>query len=110
MVTIARTSFTTWLVATPALALCWAAADGDPTRQRQAAWLLIAVAVAGFGVPFVATLVSLDRGHTGAGLLWFVVAVLAVAPALTIACRGAGELRVSGAAGAAASSPARPPR
>ncbi|MDP9816600.1 hypothetical protein [Spirilliplanes yamanashiensis] len=108
--TIARTSFAGWLVATPALALCWAAADGDPGRQRQAAWLLIAVAVAAFGVPFVATLVALDRGHTGAGLVWFVVAVLAVAPALTMACRGAGELRVSDAAGAAASSPARPPR
>lgn len=106
----ARPLPTAWLIGTPALALCWAAADGDPGRERQAAWLLIAVAVVGFGVPFAATLVALDRGRTVAGLVWFVVAVAAVAPALTVACHATSALRVSGAAGAAASSPAPGPR
>ncbi len=90
-----------WLTGTPALAAWWVAAQGEPARQREAAWLLLAVAAAGFGLPFVATLVALDRGGTHAGLAWFVVAVLVVGPALTLACHAAGELRGHGTAATA---------
>ncbi len=107
-----------WLTGTPALAAWWVAAQGEPARQPQAAWLLLAVAAAGFGLPFVATLVALDRGATRAGLAWFVVAVLAVGPALTLACHAAGALRGLGIAatapqvsgGTAAGSPGPLPR
>ncbi len=103
-----------WLTGTPALAAWWVAAHGEPHRQREAAWLLLAVAAAGFGLPFAATLVALDRGATHAGLGWFVVAVLAVGPALTLACHATGELRGPGAVevsgGTTAGSPGPHPR